>query len=210
MPKKLKDSEKEYIKKRLKEEAFQCLTTYGVKKTTVDELVKRVNIPKGTFYLFYESKELLLFDAIMEIHNIIMGQLETELSGISDDITAEELTRILYRLFKEMDQSGLMPVILSGELELLIRKLPEEIVKEHLSQDDFHVRQLLKILKLEDTDYEVISGAFRAAFITMLYQREIGNEVYDDVLRMLLKGIILQMMEIKSRIKRERVEKGND
>nr|WP_277934491.1 TetR family transcriptional regulator [Parablautia intestinalis] len=26
--------------------------------TTVDEVVKRVNIPKGIFYLFYKSKEL--------------------------------------------------------------------------------------------------------------------------------------------------------
>ncbi|WP_286081321.1 TetR/AcrR family transcriptional regulator [Parablautia intestinalis] len=32
--------------------------------TTVDEIVKRVNIPKGTFYLFYKSKELLLFEVI--------------------------------------------------------------------------------------------------------------------------------------------------
>lgn len=34
----------------------------GVKKTTVDELVKREGIPKGTFYLFYPSKEMLLYD----------------------------------------------------------------------------------------------------------------------------------------------------
>ncbi|MDY4210978.1 MAG: TetR/AcrR family transcriptional regulator [Treponema sp.] len=37
-----------------------------MKKTTVDELVKRTGIPKGTFYLFYPSKEILLFDISQE------------------------------------------------------------------------------------------------------------------------------------------------
>ena len=43
----------------------------GVKKTTVDELVKRTGIPKGTFYLFYPSKEMLLFDVSQENINLI-------------------------------------------------------------------------------------------------------------------------------------------
>ena len=62
MPKSYSEQEREYIRKRLKEEAADCLARYGVRRTTVDELVKRVNIPKGTFYLFYKSKELLLFE----------------------------------------------------------------------------------------------------------------------------------------------------
>ena len=52
MPKSYSDQEREYIKKRLKDEATKCLIQYGVRRTTVDEIVKRVNIPKGTFYLF--------------------------------------------------------------------------------------------------------------------------------------------------------------
>jgi len=41
----LPEQEKEYIKKRLKEEAAKCLAQYGVRHTTVDEIVQRVNIP---------------------------------------------------------------------------------------------------------------------------------------------------------------------
>lgn len=56
MPKSYSEQEWEYIRKRLKEEAAKCLARYGARRTTVDEIVKRVNIPKGTFYLFYKSK----------------------------------------------------------------------------------------------------------------------------------------------------------
>ena len=62
MPKIYSEEEKKQIIQRLKEEANILMQEKGVKKTTVDELVKRVGIPKGTFYLFYPSKEMLLFD----------------------------------------------------------------------------------------------------------------------------------------------------
>ena len=59
LPKSYSDQERAYITKRLKEEAAACMGKFGIRRTTVDELVKRVKIPKGTFYLFYPSKELL-------------------------------------------------------------------------------------------------------------------------------------------------------
>ena len=62
MPKIYSEEEKKQIIQRLKEEANILMQEKGVKKTKVDELEKRVGIPKGTFYLFYPSKEMLLFD----------------------------------------------------------------------------------------------------------------------------------------------------
>lgn len=56
VPKSYSEQERAYIRERLKEEAADCLATYGVRRTTVDEIVRRVNIPKGTFYLFYQSE----------------------------------------------------------------------------------------------------------------------------------------------------------
>ena len=83
MPKSYSEQEREYIRKRLKEEAAKCLARYGVRRTTVDEIVKRVNIPKGTFYLFYKSKELLLFEVIQEQQETVNRKLYQTISGIA-------------------------------------------------------------------------------------------------------------------------------
>ena len=56
MPKSYSEQEREYIRERLKEEAAQCLAKYGVRRTTVDEIVRRVKIPKGTFYRSEERR----------------------------------------------------------------------------------------------------------------------------------------------------------
>ena len=196
LPKKFSENEKEYIVKRLKEEAMKCLSTYGIKKTTVDELVKRVNIPKGTFYLFYASKELLLFDAINDLHNEIQNNLLKDLQGIIADLTVDGLTDFIFHLYKEVNSTGLLSLIMNGELEQLMRKLPEETVKEHLAHDDFNMEQLFSFLPLKgNKNIEVYSGAFRGIFLTMLYKREIGDEVFDEAMRLMLRGLIIQMLE---------------
>ena len=52
MPKKYSQSERENIRKDLIRQAERCLYYKGIGGTSVDELVRAVRIPKGTFYLF--------------------------------------------------------------------------------------------------------------------------------------------------------------
>lgn len=61
MPRAFSDREREVIKERLQKAAVESMIKYGVRRTTVDCLVKGANIPKGIFYLFYDWKEELLF-----------------------------------------------------------------------------------------------------------------------------------------------------
>ncbi|MBO7531153.1 MAG: TetR/AcrR family transcriptional regulator, partial [Lachnospiraceae bacterium] len=48
MPKTYSEREREKIVKKLKKAANELMMKKGVKKATVDELVKKAGIPKGT------------------------------------------------------------------------------------------------------------------------------------------------------------------
>jgi AcrR family transcriptional regulator len=196
MPKKFSDSEKEYIISRLKEEARKCIAAYGIKRTTVDELVKRVNIPKGTFYLFYASKELLLFDAINDLHNLLQEQVMKEITKLTEGITCDTLTEFFLKICRQVSDTGLFSVLMNEDMEYLMRRLPEDVVKKHLEQDDFSIEKFFTILPLKgDKNIEAFSGAFRAVFMTMLHKREIGEEVFDEALRLLIRGLVMQILE---------------
>lgn len=196
MPKKFTQSEKDFIVKRLKEVAIHCLMTYGIKRTTVDELVKRVNIPKGTFYLLYESKELLLFDAINDVHDSIQEKMMLEMQELQNDISVDRLTEFLMSLYMEVNNSGLLSVLMGPEMELLMRKLPEHIVKEHQQKDDFNIEQLFSFLPhTKNKNMNAFSGAFRGVFMTMLYKREIGEQIFHEAMRVILRGLVIQMLE---------------
>jgi len=59
------DFETEHLRKALLKETRHCAVTLGMKKTSVDQLTRAVGIAKGSFYKFYESKEMLFF-AVLE------------------------------------------------------------------------------------------------------------------------------------------------
>ena len=199
MPKTFTDNERNYIKNKLMEEAKLCLTQFGVRKTTVDELVKRVNIPKGTFYLFYKSKELLFFDVFCAFHDELHTKLLSDVAAIQDDISAEKLADLILGLYKMVADSFMLKFLTDGEMELLIRKLPPEIAKSHAEKDDFSVEQLLSLVpNMKKENVKVFSAALRGVFLCTLHKHEIGEDIFDDALKIMIRGIVVQMFEGES------------
>lgn len=196
MPKSYSDQEREYIKQRLKEEAAACMAQYGIRRTTVDELVKRVNIPKGTFYLFYKSKELLLFDVILEQHEIVDQKLYEAVSKISgSEFTVEKLTDVIFQFFKMAEEMPVLKLLNSDEVELLMRKLPPEVVAEHFGNDADMIEKVFALLPVkEGIDANVFSAAFHAIYFATLHKTEIGEQQYDQALRMLIYGVVSQLL----------------
>ena len=150
MPKRYSEEERAYIRKRLKEEAVSCMGQFGIRRTTVDEIVKRVNIPKGTFYLFYKSKELLLFDVIQEQHELINQKLYQEISRFSNEpFSVEKLTDVIFEFYKMTEEMPMFQLMDSQEIELLVRKLPREVVEAHLQDDTDSIQKLFSFLPVK-------------------------------------------------------------
>lgn len=196
MPKSYSEQEKEYIKKRLKEEAAKCLAKFGVRHTTVDEIVRRVNIPKGTFYLFYQSKELLLFEVILEEHEMIERKVYQAVSEMKQDgDIAGQLTKIVCDFFLTASKSPILKMINTNEVEILERKLPPEVLKKHLEHDSLAMEKVFSLLPIKkEADKDIFSAAFRAVYFATLHEDEIGEEYYEDVLYLLVKGLIDQII----------------
>lgn len=196
MPKSYSEQEREYIKKRLKEEAIKCLAQYGIRRTTVDEIVQRVNIPKGTFYLFYKSKELLFFDVILEEHEMIDQKVYQAVNEIEQDgDIAEQLTKIVVDFFVLVSKSPILKMINTSEVEILARKLPPEVLKEHLEHDSSAVEKVFSMLPVKDgADKDTFSAAFRAIYFSTLHEYEIGEKYFEDVLYLLIKGLVNQIV----------------
>lgn len=196
MPKSYTEQEREYIRRRLKEEAAKCLVQYGIRRTTVDEIVKRVKIPKGTFYLFYKSKELLLFDVILEQHEIIEQMISEEMSGIDpSDFSAEQLTDILFRIYQLPSELPILKVIDSDAIILLAQKLPQGVLEEHFGNDDALMERVFSNLPIKQgIDPKAFSSAFHSLYFSTLHKDEIGEENYNEGLRLLIYGLVTQLI----------------
>lgn len=196
MPKAMSINERKIIRENLKNAAAECLALYGAKKTTVDELVRRVNIPKGTFYLFYESKELLFFDLFQDYHDKLHKHFFDRAEKLSEVPEIEELTDMIMAFYLESLNSYFLRIITSGDLEYIIRKLPEKVTEEHFKKDDDSITEFIRLIpNIDQSKAKVYGAVFRAIFLTMLNKSEIGSEVYDETLRMLIRGAVMQMVK---------------
>lgn len=196
MPKCYSEEERAQIIKRLKEEAAKCLNQYGIRRTTVDELVKRAKIPKGTFYLFYPSKEALLFEVILEFHEQIEQHMMKSLSSLdAETLTSHKLTDAIFQVFKAAEEMPILKMIQSDEIKILARKLPPETLKAHLSHDHSVLEQIFAELPVNpDIETSVYSAAFRNIYFATLHKNELGEQHYDEALWLLINGIVLQML----------------
>ena len=62
-----RESRKERKRQNLLAAAYGLFTEKGVAKTSVDEIVRRANVAKGTFYLYFQDKDQLLQQLVYDI-----------------------------------------------------------------------------------------------------------------------------------------------
>lgn len=167
-----------------REEAAKCLE-HGIRRTTVDKIVKRVNIPKGAFYLYYPSGELLLFEASLQAHDAIDEELCNAVGQINPagDIGGQ-LTAIIVRFYSE-----------AAENSILLRKLPPNVIENHLASGTTALERVFAALPINPkADGSAFCAAFRAVYFATPHKEEIGKDQLAGALRLLVKGLINQLL----------------
>ena len=185
--------EKEVIRKKLHKVAKECLQRYGVKKTTVDQMAAMADISKGSFYNFYSSKEMLFFTVLEEYQIDVMNRL-TEQLGMETKIDTNRLVELLYDFYQDFRYSFMYTIFKNHEMELLIRKLPKEVITNHHLIDDRMVKKIVSRINIrENVSVEIVSALFRTIAMTILHIEEIGEEQFDITLKLVIQGIVEQI-----------------
>ena len=185
--------EKEVIRKKLHKVAKECLQRYGVKKTTVDQMAAMVDISKGSFYNFYSSKEMLFFAVLEEYQIDVMDRL-TEQLDMEAKIDTNRLVQLLYDFYQDFRYSFMYTIFKNHEMELLVRKLPKEVITNHHLIDDRMVKKIVSRINIrENVSVEIVSALFRTIAMTILHIEEIGEKQFDTTLKLVIQGIVEQI-----------------
>lgn len=128
MPK-FKEQEKLLIQKKLMEAGEALFRQYGVKKVSVNDIVKKVGIAHGTFYNFYENKEQLFADVSWNIHEKVFCELEAVMKENQNE-KPECLVKIIIAYIMRVYRQNQMFFGHDLEtMEYLRRKVQEEMVQ---------------------------------------------------------------------------------
>jgi len=117
MPRAFKEEEKEKIRAKLLEAGRACFLRYGLKKTTIEDVVQPAGIAKSSFYLFFDSKEALFVEVIMAEMPAMLKRLIDASFGATDD-TREALILLLKEIVHEIETNEMTRILLNDPMEL--------------------------------------------------------------------------------------------
>lgn len=206
MPRSYSDNERVIIKQQLMKHAIDCMKQYGMQKTTVDELVKRCRIAKGSFYSFYPSKEMLFWDVLMKWHEDI-DKMMMESVEKCDEISVESFTELIFNCYMECMKVDLGSILFNGDIDYLMRKLPPEIMEQHMNSDDDMIKNLISMIPdIDMSEAETFAGAFRGIFLFLMYKDQVGDN-FEEVLKLTIRGVVIQLLAKTDNSKKDKEDK---
>ncbi len=186
------EEENTKIRRSLLAEARSRALTVGMRKTSVEELTAAVGISKGSFYKYFDSKELLFFAVLEELHSELYAVAKDALMANSSLAASERATEALLAVCRRLSQTGAMRFI-ESDAELILRRIPEAVKAGHYHDDEAHVCGLLREGGFAPKGgAELAVATVRGLILTVSHRDEIG-EKYPEVLRILIRGAMNEL-----------------
>lgn len=194
MPKTFTSEERENIRRNLRDAARGLLRDLGVRKTTVDEIVKRAGVAKGTFYLFYQSKESLFLDLISHFKDEVEALYLDLLQELDENHIVTSLTDVFYRIAMKFYKDGIYVFLREGEIESIMIKSPSSVDRSILRLEKGMLSDLFSYFSIDDEEeISYFSSSYEALLYTFLHRDRI--EDFESTLRYLIRGLVLQLVE---------------
>ena len=188
------EEQNEKIRRDLIREARCCGVTVGMRKTSVEQLTEAVGISKGSFYKFFDSKELLFFAVLEDIHTECFAAAQKSLQENAAIDPASRTAAALLAACRWLSETKAF-VFIENDAEFLLHRLPEEVKTAHYHDDETHIRLLLEKYDLvPNRGISLAAATVRGLILTVSHKEQIG-ELYPQVLETLVYGACRELFE---------------
>jgi AcrR family transcriptional regulator len=128
MPRIYSDEKREELKKSLLAAALELIKRQGLRKMAISELTERVGIAQGTFYNFFPSKEMIVYELARSYQASLDFRMDSLLArkGYLDRQDVGEL----YRDIMLRDEDNVLRYLSPADLQTLMTRLPGDYAQK--------------------------------------------------------------------------------
>lgn len=187
---------REEVRHNIQKASTDLFSRYGIKKTTIDDIVRAAGIGKGTFYLFYPSKEDLLFDLIRKGYSPRYEFLQ-ELEK-ADNMNAEDFKASFKLMIKKLAENPLLHILYqSGEEDFIVHVISHEKLEAHSKDDEYFIQTLLCIMRQKGFNPkqppEIVNGLFHLIWLSLIYRDDISKNRFDEIMDLITDMVCQQL-----------------
>ena len=118
--------QRQQIHTELLKAGIELICEKGVRKWTIDEVTQRVQIGKGTFYHFFTSKELFVYEAIMFSKEVVFKKINETVEKYGA-LNRQAINELLSH-FSLLGQNNIISSLSMEDEIWLSKKLPPEYI----------------------------------------------------------------------------------
>jgi AcrR family transcriptional regulator len=192
MPK-FTEAEKERIRLDMMRTAHQRFIAKGLKNTSIEEITSSVSIAKSSFYVFFESKEMLYLEMLALEGEEIERKVWTR---VEEEKDVREAIKVYLREMSSALESNILTQRLITNLEeykMVTRKINPQYSATKTLRSIVPLMEFIKKNKelenLINEDIEVIAGVIRATLAMIIHKKDIGEDIYPRVQEILFNSV---------------------
>ncbi|HZD60765.1 MAG TPA: TetR/AcrR family transcriptional regulator [Anaerolineae bacterium] len=182
-------SEREVIRQKLIEKGREAFSTFGLKKTSVDDLTQAVGISKGSFYAFFRSKEDLYLEIIEAEESRFREQVIARTIS-NQPITKHTIKNFILEGLRVMETNPLFRRMYEkNEFDQVLRAVSPERLAKHIQSDEDWLSKLIETWQEQglvvDADPKAIAGVIKLIVVSSFLKDSIGGKSYPEAINLL-------------------------
>ena len=196
MPRKLTSEEIEAQKDFMYERTVKLIARKDIDSITLNDILDEVQMAKGSFYKYYPSKEIFLYEVIKKNERIYSEKMFEVAQMLQNGLEAafETMTDII------MDKDYLFRYTLPKDTEFLLRKMPEEYRKREEEKSKNNFLGLCQAMKVTPTEeffgaLSYLMGALQVIVATPENFGEIGRKKAVSIMIQAIYGLFTMEIE---------------
>lgn len=192
-PKSLTGQEKQLQRQRLLEKGRELLFTYGVKKTSVEDITKAAGMAKGTFYQHFESKEVFFLELITQFHVTWFSQAEVFFAAPSEQPLEERVREFIRGCFHSHEYLSIFKY--HDELEEMLLGMQaggHAAFGDLMDMEHAAYERLLHMFRIDTQRVKpgVIHNYLHAVYFGVANESLMERDCLEDTFEALLSGLI--------------------
>ena len=193
MPKVVSDREKDMIYEAIYQSTVKLIPKKRLNGITVEDIINSVNMAKGSFYKYYQSKNICLYDVITRCERELFDKIKPV---FSEPLSKREMFK---KVFKEiyLGDESLVLYVKPEEIKVLMRKLPAQYAGKGQAKAKLNFEYILQLFGLDRNiismgvlDHLICSMHFIASQDGETAERKVALELLvNAVVEYLISGI---------------------
>ncbi|QQO07755.1 TetR/AcrR family transcriptional regulator [Breznakiella homolactica] len=153
MPKIVTEQEREQVRDSIYSQSIRLIREKGLRNVTVDDITAAAGIGKGSFYSYYPSREVCLYEVLKKNEAMLFSRMETVMARKLKK--HDEVVHFLRDVY--LAEDSLVMFVSPMDMEILLRKLPREYAVRERKKSEGYFERSLSLLGISKKKMETIA-----------------------------------------------------